>query len=113
AALGGERLPGWFVCTSGEVLPEWRESERFSTAVLNAYIGPLVGRYLASLTATLASRGHAGKVFITASSGGITTAEVAARLPVHTVLSGPAGGGAGGLHLGPALGVAEPTPGEP
>src|SRR5262249_58426910 len=105
AALGGERLPGWFVCTSGEVLPEWRESERFSTAVLNAYIGPLVGRYPISLTATLAARGHTGKVFITTSSGGITTAEVAARLPVHTVLSGPAGGVAAALHLGRITGL--------
>jgi N-methylhydantoinase A len=100
AALAREQLPGWFVCTSQEVLPEWREYERFSTAVLNAYIGPLVARYLTSLTATLATRGHAGKVFITTSSGGITTAEVAARFPVHTVLSGPAGGVAAALHLG-------------
>src|SRR5262245_43764005 len=42
AALARAELPGWFVCTSQEVLPEWREYERFSTAVLNAYIGPLV-----------------------------------------------------------------------
>src|SRR5262249_27069867 len=101
-----ERLPDWFVCAAREVLPAFREYERFSTAVLNAYIGPLVGRYLASLTATLASRGHAGKVFITTSSGGITTAEVAARLPVHTVLSGPAGGVAAALHLGRITGLA-------
>src|SRR5262249_18883309 len=100
ALLAREQLPGWFVCASEEVLPEWREYERFSTAVLNAYIGPLVGRYLTSLTATLAARGHAGTVFITTSSGGITTAEVAARFPVHTVLSGPAGGVAAALHLG-------------
>jgi N-methylhydantoinase A len=100
ATLAREQLPGWFVCTSQEVLPEWREYERFSTAVLNAYIGPLVGSYLTSLAATLATRGHLGKVFITTSSGGITTAEVAARFPVHTVLSGPAGGVAAALHLG-------------
>ncbi len=100
ASLVRDRLPGWFVCTSQEVLPEFREYERFSTAVLNAYIGPLVGRYLTSLATTLAARGHAGKVFITTSSGGITTSEVAARFPVHTVLSGPAGGVAAALHLG-------------
>src|SRR5262245_29040458 len=105
ARLVRERLPGWFVCTSREVLPEWREYERFSTAVLNAYIGPLVGRYLASLQRALAGRGHTGQVFITTSSGGITTAEVAARLPVHTVLSGPAGGVAAALHLGRITGL--------
>jgi N-methylhydantoinase A len=100
ARLARERLPGWFVCASQEVLPEWREYERFSTAALNAYIGPLVGRYLTTLSSTLAERGHAGRVFVTTSSGGITTAEVAARFPVHTVLSGPAGGVAAALHLG-------------
>jgi N-methylhydantoinase A len=100
ARLVRERLPGWFVCTSRDVLPEWREYERFSTAALNAYIGPLVGRYLETLRTTLAARGHAGTVFITTSSGGITTAEMAARFPVHTVLSGPAGGVAAALHHG-------------
>src|SRR5262245_4023203 len=73
ATLAREQLPGWFVCTSQEVLPEWREYERFSTAALNAYLGPLVGRYLTTLTATLAARGYAGRVFITTSSGGVTT----------------------------------------
>jgi N-methylhydantoinase A len=105
ARLVRERLPGWFVCTSRDVLPEWREYERFSTAVLNAYIGPLVGSYLTALAATLAGRGHAGKVFITTSSGGITTSDVAARFPVHTVLSGPAGGVAAALHLGRIIGI--------
>ncbi|HXJ79540.1 MAG TPA: hydantoinase/oxoprolinase family protein [Candidatus Methylomirabilis sp.] len=100
ARIVRERLPSWFVCTSREVLPEFREYERFSTTVLNAYIGPLVARYLTSLAATLAGLGHTGKVFITTSSGGITTSEVAARFPVHTVLSGPAGGVAAALHLG-------------
>jgi len=105
ASLARERLPGWFVCTSQEVLPEFREYERFSTAVLNAYIGPLIGSYLTSLRTALAARGHAGQVFITTSSGGITTAEVAARFPVHTVLSGPAGGVAAALHLGRITGL--------
>src|SRR5574341_239959 len=105
ASIARDRLPGWFVCTSEEVLPEFREYERFSTAVLNAYIGPLVGRYLTSLAATLVSRGYAGQVFITTSSGGITTSQVAARFPVHTVLSGPAGGVAAALHLGRITGL--------
>ena len=95
-----EVMPGWFVCTSEEVLPEFREYERFSTAVLNAYIGPKVGGYLTALDTALAERGYAGHVFITTSSGGITTSQVAARFPVHTVLSGPAGGVAAAVNLG-------------
>ena len=100
ARLAAEALPGWFVCTSEEVLPEFREYERFSTAALNAYIGPTVGGYLTGLGRTLAERGYTGRVYITTSSGGITTSDVAARFPVHTVLSGPAGGVAAAVNLG-------------
>jgi N-methylhydantoinase A len=100
ARLAETLLPGWFVCASEDVLPEMREYERFSTAALNAYIGPRVGGYLTGLRATLAGRGYAGRVFITTSSGGIMTAEAAARYPVHTVLSGPAGGVAAAVDLG-------------
>jgi N-methylhydantoinase A len=100
AGLAAELLPGWFVSTSAEVLPEFREYERFSTAVLNAYIGPRVGGYLTRLASALADRGYPGELFITTSSGGIMTVARAARFPVHTVLSGPAGGVAAGLNLG-------------
>jgi N-methylhydantoinase A len=99
-----EALPDWFVSTSAEVLPELREYERFSTAALNAYIGPRVGGYLAGLGRTLAERGYPGRVFVTTSSGGIMTAAVAARFPVHTVLSGPAGGVAAAVELGRLIG---------
>lgn len=105
AEAAREALPGWFVCASEEVLPEFREYERFSTAVLNAYIGPKVGGYLAHLTGDLAARGYGGQVFITTSSGGIMTAQSAARFPVHTVLSGPAGGVAAALELGRLVGL--------
>ena len=100
ARLAEALLPGWFVCTSEAVLPEMREYERFSTTALNAYIGPKVGGYLARLGATLAARGYGGRVFITTSSGGVMTSDVAARLPVHTILSGPAGGVAAAVDLG-------------
>jgi N-methylhydantoinase A len=105
ARLVREALPQWYVCTSEEVLPELREYERFTTAVLNAYIGPKVGGYLVALREALAGRGYGGEVFITTSSGGIMTAPVAARFPVHTVLSGPAGGVAAALDLGRLIGV--------
>ncbi|MFQ5538664.1 MAG: hydantoinase/oxoprolinase family protein [Gemmatimonadota bacterium] len=104
ARVVAELLPGWFVCTSEEVLREFREYERFTTTVLNAYIGPLVGGYLSVLTGALASRGYRGQVFITTSSGGIMSSQWAARFPVYTVLSGPAGGVGAALHLGQMTG---------
>jgi N-methylhydantoinase A len=100
ARIAAELLPGWFVCTSAEVLPELREYERFSTTALNAYIGPKVGGYLTGLADRLSDRGYGGEVFVTTSSGGIMPAAVAARFPVHTVLSGPAGGVAAAVNLG-------------
>jgi N-methylhydantoinase A len=98
-------LPHAFVCASSEVLPEFREYERFTTTVLNAYIGPLVGRYLNSLSRALEARAYHAPLLTMTSSGGVATAQRAARFPVHTVLSGPAGGVAGALHVGAALGV--------
>jgi N-methylhydantoinase A len=105
ARLAAESLPGWFVSTSAEVLPEFREYERFSTAVLNAYIGPKVGGYLTRLAAALTARGYPGELYITTSSGGIMTSQRAAHFPVHTVLSGPAGGVAAGVSLGKLTGL--------
>jgi N-methylhydantoinase A len=105
AALLAELLPGWFVCHSAGVLAEMREYERFNTAALNAYIGPLTQRYLDALSASLRGQGYRGPVYLMTSSGGIATAERAARLPVHTVLSGPAGGVAAAVHLGDSLGL--------
>jgi len=98
-----DRLPGWFICTSSEVLPEMREYERFNTAVLNATIGPVTARYLDDLSDRLRGRGYGGAVHLMISSGGIVTAERAARFPVQTVLSGPAGGVAAATHLGRLL----------
>ena len=97
--------PGAYVCTSSEVLPEIREYERFSTTVLNAYIGPLMSRYLEGLESRLASRGFARTIFLMTSNGGVMSAERARRLPVQTVLSGPAGGVAASVELGRRLGV--------
>ena len=97
--------PGAYVCASSEVLPEIREYERFSTTVLNAYIGPLMSRYLEGLESRLASRGFARTIFLMTSNGGVTSAARARRLPVQTVLSGPAGGVAASVDLGRRLGV--------
>ena len=97
--------PAAWVCTSSEVLPEIREYERFSTTVLNAYIGPLMNRYLEGLESRLASKGFTRTIFLMTSNGGVTSAGRARRLPVQTVLSGPAGGVAASVELGQLLGV--------
>jgi N-methylhydantoinase A len=78
------------------ILPEFREFERASTIVINAYLQPLMQSYLRSLETRVARRGAASarnsRVFVMQSSGGITSLDAAARQPVRTVLSGPAGG---------------------
>ncbi len=92
--------PDCFVCTSSDVLPQFREVERFGTAVLNAYIGPLMTGYLDRLTTALQTRSYRHDVFIMTSNGGVSTANGARRLPIGTVLSGPAGGVAAAVRLG-------------
>ena len=98
--------PGGFVCTSSDVLPQFREVERFGTTVLNAYIGPLMQRYLDTLSDALRQRAYRHDVFIMTSNGGVSTADRAKRLPVATVLSGPAGGVAAAVRLGEQRGFA-------
>ena len=104
-ALLTRARPDAFVCTSSEVLPQFREYERFNTTALNAYIGPLMRRYLSGLSQALVEKGFARDLYIMTSNGGVSTAERAAQLPVTTVLSGPAGGVAAAVHLGELLGT--------
>jgi len=92
-------LPGVFVTTSAEVLPQIKEFERFSTACVNAYVGPVVSRYLARLRGRLDQAGYSGPVFVILSHGGVAPVEEAARLAAGTALSGPAGGVAAGVAL--------------
>ncbi|MBP0462742.1 hydantoinase/oxoprolinase family protein [Roseomonas sp. PWR1] len=92
-------LPGVFVTTSAEVLPQIKEFERFSTACVNAYVGPIVSRYLARLRGRLKDAGYGGPVFVILSHGGVAPVEEAARLAAGTALSGPAGGVAAGVAL--------------
>ncbi len=92
-------LPGVFVTLSGEVLPQIKEFERFSTAAVNAYVGPVVSRYLDRLRSRLSEAGYGGPVFVILSHGGVAPVEEAARLAAGTALSGPAGGVAAGVAL--------------
>ena len=105
AALLEEAYPDVFVCASSAVLPQFREYERFNTTALNAYIGPLMNRYLTDLQDRLRNRGYGRNIFIMTSNGGVSAAGRARRLPIATVLSGPAGGVAASLHLGARTGL--------
>ncbi|MCK8787023.1 hydantoinase/oxoprolinase family protein [Roseomonas sp. NAR14] len=92
-------MPDAFVTTSAEVLPQIKEFERFSTTAVNAYVGPLVSRYLDRLGGRLAAAGFAGPLFVILSHGGVAPVAEAARLAAGTALSGPAGGVAAAVAI--------------
>ncbi len=100
-----EKLPGVPVSLSHEVVPEYREFERLSTTVLNAYIAPALEDYLARLETVLRGHGVRGALFIMASSGGVLSLERARLFPVTTVLSGPAGGVVAAVQAAAAAGA--------
>jgi len=87
-----EEFPDAFACTSHEVAPEFREYERMSTAVVNAYLGPVMRGYINRLADRLSQLGLRAAPHLTQSNGGVIGFEQAARLPVRTVLSGPSTG---------------------
>ena len=87
-----EELPAVPVSLSSEVSPEMREWERFSTTAANAYVQPLMARYLRGLEQGLRQDGLAAPIFLMLSGGGLTTIETACRFPIRLVESGPAGG---------------------
>ena len=91
-------LPHVPVCTSFEVQPEFREYERFSTTVLNAYLQPVLGRYVSDLEEGLARVAPDASIGINQSSGGLMSPERARALPVRTALSGPAAGAVGAAY---------------
>lgn len=84
--------PNNHVACSTQILPEIREFERTSTTVLNAYLQPVVGSYLAKLETVLANENFHGRFHIVQSNGGVMSTEIARRLPIRTALSGPAAG---------------------
>jgi N-methylhydantoinase A len=87
------------VSTSHRILPEFREFERASTIVVNAYLAPRMQSYLQHLEQRVAARHAGGRVHVLQSSGGIIPARLAAKEPVRTVLSGPAGGVIGACQV--------------
>jgi N-methylhydantoinase A len=92
AEIFRKAYPELAISLSSEVCPEIREYERQSTTVANAYVQPLMARYLTALEEALVARGFACPFFLMTSGGGLTTVETAVRLPIRLVESGPAGG---------------------
>src|SRR5258705_933762 len=92
AALAAEEAPGMIVPLSQEVSPTFREYERTSTAVVNAYVMTAIRAYLRGLQTALGERGYRGRLFVMQSSGGVATAEAMERYPVRMIESGPAAG---------------------
>jgi N-methylhydantoinase A len=104
AAILRDALPGRFISVSSDVLPEIREYERTSTTVVNAYIGPVVARYLESLQRRLKECGIGGRLMMMQSGGGaMDVARVIAK-PAQIVESGPAAGVIGAARLGARAG---------
>ena len=95
-----EEFPEAFACVSHLVAPEFREFERMSTTVVNAYLGPVMRFYIERLADRLAGLGMIATPHLTQSNGGVIGFEQAARLPVRTVLSGPSTGVVGAQEVG-------------
>jgi len=92
AALAAEEAPEVIVTLSHEVSPTFREYERTSTTVVNAYVMTAIRDYLRGLRHALGERGYRGRLFVMQSSGGVATAEAMERYPVRMIESGPAAG---------------------
>ncbi|MDO8213290.1 hydantoinase/oxoprolinase family protein [Conexibacter sp. CPCC 206217] len=92
AEIVREELPAAFVTTSADVSPQFREFERFTTAAMNAFVGPGTGRYLERLTAGLEREGVGADLLVMRSNGGVASVAEAAARPVTLMLSGPAAG---------------------
>jgi N-methylhydantoinase A len=104
-AILQEALPDIPVSLSSEVSPEMREWERFSTTVANAYVQPMMARYLRRLEADLHEAGTPAPLFLMMSGGGLTTIETACRFPIRLVESGPAGGAIFSAHIARECGL--------
>ncbi|MCY4085765.1 MAG: hydantoinase B/oxoprolinase family protein [Actinomycetia bacterium] len=95
-----EEFPEAYLSVSHEVLPLYREFERFSTVCLNAYVGPKVARYVERFAESMQREGFARDVQLMQSSGGMATVESATRRPVNMLMSGPVAGLIGGIWAG-------------
>ncbi len=100
------------VIASSEILPEIREFERTSTTVLNAYLQPVIGRYLGKLQEKLQTSGFGGTFQIVQSNGGVMSTKTASRMPIRTALSGPAAGVIAAAEIAGAAGFPDVITGD-
>lgn len=100
-------LPDLCVSISSDVQPEFREYERFSTTLINAFLQPEVSRYLDRLNASLKDTAQHSRLGIFQSSGGLMSVEKASEFPVRTALSGPAAGAVGAAASGALSGITD------
>ncbi len=85
-------FPEIAVCISFDILPEWREFERTSSTVVNAYLIPVLNSYLKKLDQHMTEHGYVNEIFVMLSNGGLSTSKVAREIPAYTLASGPSGG---------------------
>ena len=95
--------PEMCICVSSEVLPQMQEYERTSTVVINAYIRPVLERYVSALQEKLTQMGIEAPLLIMQSNGGVMPAKAASETPIYVIESGPAAGVTGALHLSDKL----------
>lgn len=100
AAIVREEMPDAFVTTSADIVPQFREFERFTTACMSAFVGPKTGAYLERLASALERVGVRGDLHVMMSSGGLASVRSAAERPVTLLMSGPAAGILGGQWAG-------------
>ena len=93
-------MPDAFISAGHEIAPEFREYERLSTVVLNAYLGPVMDNYIRQLSPRLEALGMTATPHLTQSNGGVIGFATAAEMPVRTVLSGPSTGVVGAQAIG-------------
>jgi N-methylhydantoinase A/oxoprolinase/acetone carboxylase beta subunit len=104
AEIVAREMPDAFVTTSAGIFPQFREFERFTTACMNAFVGPGTGRYLERLTKALRVEGVRGELHVMMSNGGVATSSAVSERPVTLLLSGPAAGVLGGHWAGQLAG---------
>ena len=98
-------LPNTYISISSEILPEFREFERLSTSVLNAYMGPRMGQYLERLLQRVQRLGIDAELDTVHSNGGLMSVATVREIPVRTCVSGPAAGVIGAAEIGKAAGI--------
>ncbi|MBI2089492.1 MAG: hydantoinase/oxoprolinase family protein [Deltaproteobacteria bacterium] len=99
-----ETLPNVYVTSSHEILPVWREFERFSTTVVSAYVGPIIARFLTNLQQRLRNEGFGGQLLVVTSSSLVQTIEECVRRAVTVLDSGPAAAPTGAIEIGSRVG---------